>query len=131
MMIESWEKILAGDPRYAHAIQLFNRHQWYAAHDAFEELWHESDGSLRSLLQGIIQVSVAEYHLENGNHRGSTLLMAEGLNHLKSSAYPDRELDLDYLIYSVSLRLSALQAEMDMLTLPLPSLQLTQLPNVE
>jgi hypothetical protein len=130
MMMEFREKVLFGDPRYTQAIQLFNSHQWYAAHDAFEELWHESQGGLRQLLQGIIQVSVAEYHLENGNFRGSTLLMAEGLNHLKLSSFSDLELDLDHLIDNVSLRLSALQAESASVLLPLPSLKQIQLPSV-
>lgn len=130
MMTDSRGELILGDFRYAHAIQLFNSHQWYAAHDAFEELWHESQGILRSLLQGIIQVSVAEYHLENGNLRGSILLMAEGLNHLKSSSFPALELDLDRLIDIVCSRLTALQTGTDLVKLPLPSLRLTQLPSV-
>jgi predicted metal-dependent hydrolase len=130
MMIESRDEFLLGDLRYTHAVQLFNSHQWYPAHDAFEELWHESQGILRSLLQGIIQISVAEYHLENGNLRGSILLMAEGLNHLKSSSFPALGLDLDRLIDIVCSRLSALQAGTDLIKLPLPSLRLTQLPTV-
>ena len=130
MMTEFRDELLLGDLRYTHAIQLFNSHQWYAAHDAFEELWHESQGCLRSLLQGIIQVSVAEYHLENGNFRGSTLLMAEGLNHLKSSSFPGLEIGLDRLINIVCCRLSALQTGTDLVNLPLPSLQPIQLPSV-
>ena len=30
------------DPRFHQAIDLFNRHEWYAAHDVFEEIWHET-----------------------------------------------------------------------------------------
>jgi predicted metal-dependent hydrolase len=130
MMTESRVSTLFEDSRYIDAVQLFNTYQWYAAHDAFEELWHESQGRLRSFLQGIIQISVAEYHLENGNSRGSTLLMAEGLNHLKSSSFSDPGLDLDRLIELVAQRLSALQTGTDLVNLPLPSLQLTQLPCV-
>jgi len=129
-MTEFRDKLLLGDLRYTHAIQLFNSHQWYLAHDAFEELWHESQGSLRSLLQGIIQVSVAEYHLENGNKRGSILLMAEGLNHLKSSSFSGLEIDLDRLINIVCCRLTALQTGTDLSNLPLPSLRPIQLPSV-
>lgn len=77
---------LTEDPRFRSAVRLFNDAEWYQAHDAFEEIWHEKDGSQRSFLQGIIQISVAEYHLANDNLRGALLLMAEGLKHLEESS---------------------------------------------
>lgn len=131
MITEPRELALFDDPRWIHGLHLFNSHQWYPAHDALEEIWHETYGSLRSLLQGIIQVSVAEYHLENGNYRGATLLMAEGLNHLKSFSYPLHELNLDCLVEIVSRRLFALQSEMVLVDLPYPSLQQTQQPHAK
>lgn len=116
------DHILIADPRYEDAIALFNKRQWYAAHDLFEELWHESHGSIRSMLQGIIQLSVAEFHLENSNIRGSILLMAEGLNHLKCLGPLDVSLDLEALIQCASSRLSCLQANEKMLDIPIPFL---------
>lgn len=110
------------DTRYLQAIDLFNSSQWYAAHDLFEELWHEFHGPLRAMLQGIIQISVAEYHLENGNIRGSTLLMAEGLNHLQSFRSYALCFDLESLILCASSRLQALQADASLEGLPPPTL---------
>lgn len=110
------------DSRYREAVNLFNQQQWYLAHDAFEDLWYETHGSFRSLLQGIIQISVAEYHLDNGNTKGATLLMAEGLNHLKSAESLDIALDLVKLKAIVQCRLSALQSGQALLATPLPVL---------
>ncbi|MEY4353373.1 MAG: hypothetical protein RLZZ609_1614 [Cyanobacteriota bacterium] len=114
---------LLNDARYQCAVDLFNRQQWYAAHDAFEELWHDAQGSLRPLLQGIIQISVAEYHLECGNLRGSTLLMAEGLNHLDSADPDDVDFNINNLKNAVARRLSALQSGTSIDDQPLPCLR--------
>ena len=40
------------------ALNLFNNHEWYEAHDAFEEIWNSVDGDERQVIQGILQVSV-------------------------------------------------------------------------
>lgn len=114
---------LLEDVRYHKAVHLFNDAEWYAAHDAFEELWHEAAQEDRSLLQGIIQIAVAEHHLRHGNQRGSLLLMAEGLNHIQPSSAPDLGLDLQRLITTVRRRLAGLQAGEPLVELPLPVLE--------
>ena len=111
-------------PPYSEAVIHFNSQDWYAAHDRFEELWYEASGDLRELLQGIIQVSVAEYHLDNGNTTGSILLMAEGLQHLDSSQSLATVYDIDGLRNLVRKRLSALQCQVDLAGFPRPHLSL-------
>ena len=44
------------------ALTLFNNHEWYEAHDAFEEIWNSVDGDERQIIQGILQVSVSQFH---------------------------------------------------------------------
>lgn len=110
------------DPRYLHAISLFNNKEWYAAHDAFEDLWHDSSGQMRTLLQGIIQIAVAEYHLENNNVRGAILLMSEGRNHLIDYGEAACGFKIKTILATVSNRLSALQRGHSLDNLSLPSL---------
>jgi predicted metal-dependent hydrolase len=112
---------------YDQAIEAFNQNEWYSAHDQFEALWYESDGPIRSLLQGVIQISVAEYHLENSNLNGAILLMAEGLNHLQSGLTIDPGFNLPLLNEVVRLRLTSLQSGTSMEGLPSPYLQRTGL----
>jgi hypothetical protein len=107
---------------YLEAVYSFNSQKWYAAHDLFEELWFEATGELRELLQGLIQVSVAEYHLENGNTKGSILLMAEGLNHLHASQSLAIGYDLVLLRDVVRNRLSSLQNQVNPIDFPKPNL---------
>jgi predicted metal-dependent hydrolase len=116
-------ELLLQDERLQQAVSLFNCHDWYGAHDAFEEIWHESLGSDREVLQGIIQISVAEHHLNNGNQRGSILLMAEGLNHIQACLGHGVGFDLHLLAATVSQRLLALQAGKVVDHLPLPVLK--------
>jgi predicted metal-dependent hydrolase len=113
---------------YDQAIEAFNQHEWYSAHDQFEALWYESDGPIRSLLQGVIQISVAEYHLENSNLKGAILLMAEGLHHLQSGLAIDPGFNLLLLNEVVRLRLTSLQNGSSIDGLPSPYLQRTGLP---
>ncbi len=82
---------LINDPRFQLAVELFNQADWYPAHDAFEELWHETSGQARQTIQGVLQVAVAQLHLQRGNRRGATLLYGEGLGRLKALGTPSGE----------------------------------------
>ena len=110
------------DPRFKATVDLFNRRAWYEAHDAFEEIWHETAGSDRRLLQGILQIAVAHVHLERGNLRGATILLGEGVGRLSSAESGDLGLDLPSLRDQARLRLEALQRETDPVALPFPEL---------
>lgn len=121
------ETPLACDPRLAEAIARFNDGQWYAAHDGFEELWHETHGPLRPVLQGLLQIAVAQLHLERGNRRGATILTGEGLGRLQSAPPAGLGLDLEQLRQSARLWLAALQRpDAQPVQLPPPHLRLIQ-----
>ena len=123
MGLGSEEHNLMADPRLGEAITLFNCGEWYACHDGFEELWHETAGPMRPVLQGILQVAVAHLHLERGNLRGATILLGEGLGRLQGCGPEALGLDLDLLRERAGARLQALQAGTNAEALPLPLLQ--------
>ncbi len=77
------------------ALNLFNNHQWYEAHDAFEEIWNFVDGDERQVIQGILQVSVSQFHLSKGNLNGATILLGEGLGRIKTRTKINLGIDLD------------------------------------
>ena len=118
----SEEQELLADTRLGEAIFLFNSCDWYACHDGFEALWHETAGPMRPVLQGILQIAVAELHLERGNCRGATILMGEGLGRLKACPPNALEIDLVTLINSSMQRLLALQQQRSIEGLELPRL---------
>ncbi|MEB3354374.1 MAG: DUF309 domain-containing protein [Cyanobacteriota bacterium] len=110
------------DPRFRDAVRLFNAGEWYACHDGFEELWHETSGPLRPVLQGILQLAVAQLHLERGNRRGAMLLTGEGLGRLATVPSPRLGLDLEALRSQARPLLDALQGEGPLDGLPTPRL---------
>ena len=118
----SEEQELLADTRLGEAIFLFNSGDWYACHDGFEALWHETAGPMRPVLQGILQIAVAELHLERGNCRGATILMGEGLGRLKACPPNALEIDLVALINLSMQRLLALQQQRSIEGLDLPRL---------
>ena len=79
------------------ALNLFNNHEWYRAHDAFEEIWNTVDGDERQVIQGILQVSVSQFHLSKGNLNGATILLGEGLGRIKTR--PEINLGIDLVSF--------------------------------
>ena len=66
-LIDEQNDLFINDSRFEIGMKLFNSCQWYKSHDVFEEIWHETGGPERQVLQAILQVAVAQLHLENSN----------------------------------------------------------------
>jgi uncharacterized protein len=60
----------------------FNNREFYACHDTLEALWMEAGEPEKRFYQGILQISVALYHLGNLNWRGAVILLGEGISRL-------------------------------------------------
>lgn len=125
--VDSEEERLIADTRLGVARVQFNQADWYSCHDSFEELWHETAGPMRPVLQGILQIAVAELHLERGNRRGATLLMGEALGRLRPGPSMALGVDLGSLCAVATDRLLALQSGLDLGGLELPKLTAPQL----
>ena len=117
------EALLIADPRLQQSIELFNAGDWYACHDGFEELWHETLGPMRTVLQGILQIAVGQLHLERHNRHGAMVLTGEGLGRLQRCDHQALGLDLDGLCQQTSLWLQALQGDANTDAMPKPRLQ--------
>jgi uncharacterized protein len=64
-------------------IEEFNRGEFFECHEYLEEAWMQESGRVRYLYQGILQVGVGFYHLQNGNWRGATGLLRNGITRLE------------------------------------------------
>tara|TARA_Y100001978_G_scaffold118951_1_gene106066 strand:+ start:62 stop:433 length:372 start_codon:yes stop_codon:yes gene_type:complete len=84
-----------------YALDLFNSQKWYEAHDAFEDIWNELDGDERQIIQGILQVSVSQFHLNKGNHNGAMILLGEGLGRIKKRSNINLGIDLNLFCNSL------------------------------
>ena len=93
------------------AFNLFNNHEWYEAHDAFEEIWNSVDGDERQVIQGILQVSVSQFHLSKGNLNGATILLGEGLGRIRTRTKINLGIDLESFCRCLEVLLRKLQCK--------------------
>jgi uncharacterized protein len=68
-------------------VQLFNKEQFFAAHEVLEDVWRASAASDKKFLQGLTQLAVAFHHHSTGNDVGCRSVMARALRNL--SGYPE------------------------------------------
>tara|TARA_B100000287_G_C20332393_1_gene662288 strand:- start:391 stop:726 length:336 start_codon:yes stop_codon:yes gene_type:complete len=94
-----------------YALSLFNDQKWYEAHDVFEDIWNTVDGDERQIIQGILQVSVSQFHLNKGNLNGATILLGEGLGRIKNRTNIDIGIDLNSFCTCLETLLKKLQSK--------------------
>ncbi len=61
-------------------LQFFRVGDYFAAHDAWEDVWRELSGRQRLFWQAMIQLAVGMHHWENGNLRGCRNVWNKALN---------------------------------------------------
>lgn len=106
-------------------VEQFNTGEFYECHDTLEAIWMEADEPPRSLYQGILQISVACYHLNNQNIRGAMILLGEGISRLHRYEPAVAGIDISRLIADSADLLSTLQQ-----TSPEAVTQVTQRPRI-
>jgi uncharacterized protein len=72
---------------YQRGIVMFNRGEFYDAHEALEDVWRVSVDPEKKFLQALIQTAVALHHHSTGNVVGCKSLMARALRNF--SGYPE------------------------------------------
>ncbi|WP_375474682.1 DUF309 domain-containing protein [uncultured Nostoc sp.] len=90
-------------------VEQFNSGQFYACHDTLEALWIEAGEPEKTFYQGILQIAVALYHLENRNWRGAVILLGEGSNRLRRYPSTYGGVDVDELLSQSAVLLTTLQ----------------------
>ena len=71
----------------------FNTGYYFECHDTLEDMWTGIRGPSRDFFQGLIQVSVAFYHLNGGNLPGAESMLRRALK--RFARYPDRYFGFD------------------------------------
>jgi uncharacterized protein len=90
-------------------IEEFNKGEFYECHEYLEEAWMQEPRRVRFLYQGILQVGVGFYHLENDNWRGATGLLRRGAVRLKEFEPVTLSIDVSRLIRECELCLRELE----------------------
>ncbi len=87
----------------------FNREEFYACHDTLEALWMEASELDKRFYQGVLQIAVGCYHLENSNWRGAVILLGEGIKRISDYQPVYEEIDVTQLLIESSQVLQELQ----------------------
>lgn len=90
-------------------IDQFNQGEFYACHDTLEAIWMVSTTPEKPFFQGILQLSVALYHLGNHNWRGAVILLGEGIRRLEPFEPNYLDVNVSDLLDRTSLWLETLQ----------------------
>ncbi|MGF1480323.1 MAG: DUF309 domain-containing protein [Cyanophyceae cyanobacterium] len=96
-------------PSFWQGVKEFNGQEFYACHDTFEALWVEAPESDKAFYQGILQIAVGCYHLENYNWRGAVILLGEGVRKLCDYQPHHHGVDVERLVDESAQLLRALQ----------------------
>jgi uncharacterized protein len=91
-------------------IEEFNRGEFYECHEYLEEAWMQESRRVRFLYQGILQIGVGFYHLQNGNWRGATGLLRNGTQRLREFEPETLGIDVAGLVRESEWCLSELEA---------------------
>lgn len=83
------------DPRLLEGAALFNRGEFFDAHEVWEELWMDCPAGERRFVQALIQAAVAVYHFSRGNHTGATRLFHSGRKYMQPFRPIHQGLDVD------------------------------------
>ena len=78
---------------YLDGIQLFNEHEFFEAHEVWEDIWHMAYGLKHDFYQGMIQCAVALEHYRRSNPRGVFSLYHSYQTKFRN--VPDRFMGLD------------------------------------
>ncbi|MDQ2870408.1 MAG: DUF309 domain-containing protein [Acidobacteriota bacterium] len=82
--------------------ELFNRGDFFEAHEVWEEAWLAETGSTRRMLQGLIQIAAALLKAGRSEHPGGCLrLLDAGIEKLEGDADPAAGLALAPFVASL------------------------------
>ncbi|MBW4517219.1 MAG: DUF309 domain-containing protein [Timaviella obliquedivisa GSE-PSE-MK23-08B] len=118
------------EPTFWDGVEQFNQQEFYACHDTLEAIWMEAMEPHRTFYQSILQIAVALYHLSNGNLRGATILLGEGLNRLRRYQPVYAEVDVTALIAQSTELLIRLQQAQLVEGAIAPSFPMTEFPTI-
>ena len=68
--------------RFQHGIELFNRGEFFEAHEVLEDVWRAAPAAEKLFLQGMIQVAVGLHHYRTGNVAGAQSVLARAAGNL-------------------------------------------------
>ena len=83
-------------------LQLVDRGEYFAAHEALEEAWRAAEQAERDFFQGLVHVAVAWYQAQRGNRVGCERQLAKAERRLAPYAPVHRGVDVAGILRQVA-----------------------------
>jgi predicted metal-dependent hydrolase len=83
------------DSQFLLGVELFNRGEFFEAHEVWEDLWRDGPPAERRFFQGLIQAAVAALHWSRGNAAGARRLYHSGRKYMDPYRPAHRGLAID------------------------------------
>lgn len=87
--------------RLREGIELFNQGQYFECHEVIEDAWNNEPEPIRIMYQGVLQIGVACYHIQNKNWRGAMKVLQRGTPKIRRFAPMCMGINLDRLLVDV------------------------------
>lgn len=84
--------------RYLLFIEYFNQAKFMSAQTTLDEIWLEETGTDKNFYGGLIQISVALYHLTNDNPKGAKKIYEKGRQLLSPYGSFYHDIDVEKLL---------------------------------
>ena len=94
-------------------LKLFNNREFYDAHEYWEELWLEYQLEDKKFIQGLIQMTVAYYHLSTDNKKGALSLLNKCLNKMELFTPSNRGIDVVQIIDRINRSIEMIEKSQD------------------
>lgn len=90
------------EENFLKGVALFNREDWFEAHEVWEDDWGQAATSDKAFYQGLIKIAIALCHYYNGNGRGARRLYREGSDCLYKYLPSFKGIDLETFLHDVT-----------------------------
>lgn len=97
--------------KFARGVAQFNRGEFFATHETWEQIWLTAREPHRKWLQGMIQIAAAFHHLQRKNTNGARRLLGRALGKLEDCPADYRGIRLDRLQAAAGRWLTALETK--------------------
>jgi predicted metal-dependent hydrolase len=88
---------------YGRGVALFNRAEFFQAHEVLEDIWRAAPAEEKKFLQGVVQVAVAFHHYSTGNFVGMRSVMERAMRNLSGHPQRIKLIELAPLLRSLTL----------------------------
>ena len=85
----------------SHGIALFNRSEYFEAHEVLEDVWRDAPAERKRFLQGLVQCAVAFHHYSTGNRVGMRGVMERAIRNLGECPADFRVVEVEMLVGSL------------------------------